>query len=80
MAKVTGRFKKGKINIAVVEGKFNGQGTTAFTLKKRVLKDGKWQDSAFLTITDLQDILSLTTRVCSDYVKFEEVKQKPDSP
>lgn len=79
MAEITGRFKKGKVTIAVVRGKFNGKVTTAFTLNKRVLKDGKWQNSDFLTITDLQDILSLATRVCSDYVKFEKINQKPNS-
>lgn len=78
MAEIIGRFKKGKIGLAVVKGKFNGKVTTAFTLAKSVFKDNKWQKSDFLTITDLQDILSLTTRVCSDYVKYEKANPKPN--
>lgn len=80
MAEIVGRFKKGKITVGVVKGKYKDKETTSFTLNKRILKEGgNWQNSDFLTITDLQDIQSLTTRICSDYVKYEKAGQKPNN-
>ena len=75
MAEVIGRFKKGKVTLTVIKGKYNGNDTTSFTIKKSILKDKQWKETDFLTITDLQDVLSLVTRTCSDYVKYEPVKK-----
>lgn len=78
MAEITGRFKKGKITLSRVKGEYNDKPTTSFTIQKSVFKkeSNTWENSDFLSITDLQDIRSLVTRVCSEYVKFEKVEPK----
>lgn len=81
MADVVGRYRKGKIQVNVVKGEFQGKSTISYTLQKRILtKSGEWKDSSFLNITDLQDIISLFSRICTTHVKFEKVEPKPKPP
>ena len=82
MAKCIGRFKKGKMTLAVIKGSFTKDGktveSTSFTISKSVLKDGKWEKSDFLSITDIQDVQTLAARLLSDYVKYQKVEPKPE--
>lgn len=74
---MTGRFNKGKVQLTVVEGEYNGKKTLSFLVKKRILKDNQWKDTEFFTITDLQDLLSIVVKIVGSYVKYSKIEAKP---
>lgn len=77
VASLVGSFKKGKVQINVISGDYQGKPTTSFTIKKQVLKDGKWTDSDFYTITDMMDVQAILGRIISQYVKYKKIEPKP---
>lgn len=54
-------YKKGKIQLAIWEGNFEGKPTISFSIKKTSYDKttNSWKDSSYYSITDLQDIQSL---------------------
>lgn len=78
MANLVGSFKKGKVQINVISGDYQGKPTTSFTIKKQVLKDGKWADSDFYTITDMMDVQAILGRIISQYVKYKKIEPKKE--
>jgi len=78
VANLVGSFKKGKVQINVISGDYQGKPTTSFTIKKQVLKDGKWADSDFYTITDMMDVQAILGRIISQYVKYKKIEPKKE--
>lgn len=59
MAKPVKNYKFGKISVAKFESEYNGQKTESFAAPQKSYKDknGKWQNTNFLTSTDLRDAI-----------------------
>ena len=73
MANVVGRYKSGRISMAVVHGEYDGKPTVSYTIRKSV-KDkvtGQWKDSPFLSMTDLRDLGCLIDKAVQENIKYE---------
>lgn len=81
MAGIIARYKKGKITVNLIEGNYKGEATYSYTVNKSVFKKetNTWENSNFLGITDLQDLLSILNTIIVKYVKVEKVESKTQS-
>lgn len=79
---VIGRFKSGRISVAVVEGDYEGKPTISFTINKSVFdkKTNQWKDSPFFTSTDIKDLAGILDKVIQHNVKYVKAGPKTGSP
>ena len=63
-------FKKGKCQLAIWQGDFQGKVTYSYSIKKTVYdeKTKVWSESIFFSLTDLQDTYFLINTVMSAYI------------
>ena len=77
-------YSKGKCQLAIWQGEYEGKPSFSFSLKKSYYdkKTSSWKDTAYYTVTDLQDIQALCETVVMQNIlksaeKKNDYKQEP---
>jgi hypothetical protein len=72
MSKPVSSFRVGNVNVAVWENEFDGKPSKSYTIKKQKKnKDtGNFEDTPFLTVTDLKDIIIACQKLLMDHYEL----------
>lgn len=71
-------FKKGKMQLSIWQGEFDGKPTNSFSIKKSYYdkQSGQWKDTVYFSLTDLADIHFLTNVVISNNINKSSNENK----
>lgn len=69
-------FSSGKVSLSIWQGEYNGQPTYSYSFQKSYIdKNKQWQNTNFLSITDIPNVITLCWKIMLSNVKEKRMNQ-----